>query len=261
MQHISLRYLKSLISDNCFQPEEMPSDTTILVVFFSDAKHTTIQHIHLSLVVCHISCNLYGQSEILPFIMFIEKDLEKARQRHDEGRDPGRVHSYAMLVTNFSGIMAVPTDPPYCLVYSIVYNDNIATQNQNHFNTAGSPSGVCTHNFMCCALLQHADLTEAHKQKYEGNRFTVPCGAQYKTLFPEITMLHNHQGLLINHNSQKPYPMFMVRDFCLVDKVFLGTPRDSLLFDSEDLTRLKRKGYQVFTFKEKLPSSSSKKEK
>ena len=115
---------------------------------------------------------------------------------------------------------------------------------------------------MCHALLQHTDLTEAHKGKYEGSHLIVPHGAQYKTLFPEITMLHNHWGLLINHNSQKPYPMFIVGDFCLVDKVFPGTPRDSLLFNGEDLARLKRKGYQVSTFKEeKPPSGSSKKEK
>ena len=167
-----------------------------------------------------------------------------------------------MLVTNFSGIMAVPMDPPYCLMYPIVYNDSVATQNQNHFNTTGSPSGLCTHACMYHALLLHADLTEAHKQKYEGSHLIVPCSAQYKTLFSEITMLHNHWGLLINHNSGKPYPMVTGRDFCLVDKIFLGTPRDSLLFNGEDLTRLKRKGYQVSSFKEEKPSSSSsKKEK
>ena len=144
MQYISLTYLKSLISDNCFQPERIPSDavsssTTILILFLSDAKHTTIQHIHLCLVVHHISCNLYGQSWILPFIRSIEEDLEKVRQRHDEGKDPGGVCSSTMLVTNFGSIMAVPMDPPYCLVYPIVYNDNVAAQNQNHFTLQAAP--------------------------------------------------------------------------------------------------------------------------
>ena len=267
MQHVSLMYQRSLISDNCFQPEGMPSDavsssTAILVVFLSDAKHMTIQHVHLSLVVYRVSCNLYDQSGILPFITSIKEDLEKVRQRHDMGKDPGGVHSYVMLVANFGGIMAIPMDPPYCLVYPIVYNDDVAAQNQNHFNTVGSPSGLCTLDLMCHALLQHADLTEAHKWKYEGSCLIVPCGSQYKTLFSEITMPRNHQGLLIDHKSQKSYPMFVVGDFCLVDKVFLGTPGDSLLFNGKDLARLKRKGYQVSTFKEeKPPPSSSKKEK
>ena len=202
MQHISLIYLKSLNSDNCFQPEGTSSDvesssTAILIVFLSDAKHTTIQHVHLGLVVCWVSCNL----RILPFIMSIEEVLEGARQRCNMGKNPGGVHSYAMLVANFSHIMAILTDPPYCLVYPIVYNDNIAAQNQNHFNTVGSPSGLRTHDLMCRTLLQHADLTEAHKWKYEGSCLIVPHG--------------------------------------------------------KDLPRLKRKGYQVSTFKEEKPPSSS----
>ena len=102
MQHVSFMYLKSLISDNCFQPEGMPSDaasssTTILIVFLSDAKHMTIQHIHLSLVVHRVGCNLYDQDGILPFIKSIEEDLE----RYDMGKDPSGVHSYAILVANF----------------------------------------------------------------------------------------------------------------------------------------------------------------
>ena len=117
MQHVSLMYLKSLISDNCFQPEVTPSDavsssTAILIVFLSYEQHMTIQHNHLGLAVCCVSCNLYNQDGILPFINSIEEDLKKVRQKWDPGKNPGRVHSYAMLVTNFCGIMAVPMDSP-----------------------------------------------------------------------------------------------------------------------------------------------------
>ena len=212
MQRISLTYLKSLIIDNCFQPEGMPSDAVsgsmaILRVFLSDEQLMTIQHVHLGLVVCRISCILYDQDGILPFINFIEEDLKKARQRWDVGKDPGGAGSYAMLVTNFGSIIAIPMDPPCCLVYPMIYSDNVATKNQNHFNTMGSPPGLHTHTFICHALLQHADLTEAHKQKYNGSCLIVPRGTQYKTLFLEITMLHNHWGPLIDHSSRKPYPM------------------------------------------------------
>ena len=49
------------------------------------------------------------------------------------------VHSYAMLVTNFGGIMAIPTDPSYCLVYPTIYSNDVAHKNQNHFNTTAAP--------------------------------------------------------------------------------------------------------------------------
>ena len=148
-----------------------------------------------------IGCNLYDQDVIFPFINSIEEDLKKVRQKWDAGKDPGRVHSYAMLVANFGGIMAVPTDPPYCLVHPMIYSDDIAIKNQNHFNTTASPPGLHTHGCLCHTLLQHADLMEACKWKYNGNHLIVPHGTQYKTLFPEITMPCNHQGPLIDHSS------------------------------------------------------------
>ena len=130
MQCISFMYLKSLISDNCFQPEGTTSDTAsgstaLLIVFLLDEQHTTIQHIHIGLVVHCIGCNLYDQDGILPFINSIEENQKKVWQKWDTGKDPGGVHSYAMLVTNFGGIMAVPTDPPYCLIYVMCDKDGL----------------------------------------------------------------------------------------------------------------------------------------
>ena len=124
-----------------------------------------------------------------------------------------------------------------------------------------APPGLHTHGCICCTLLQHADLMEAHRQKYNGSHLIVPCSAQYKTLFPEITMLCNHWGLLINHSSRKPYPMVFIGDFSLVDKIFPGSPMDSLLFNGEELARLKIKGYQVSTFQEEKPHPNSPKRK
>ena len=172
-------------------------------------------------------------------------------------KDPGGVCTYAMLVTNFSGIMAIPTDPPYCLVYPTIYSNDVDIKNQNHFNTVASPPGLYTCSCICCTLLQHADLMEAHKWKYNGSCLIVPWGTPYKTLFPKITMLHNHWGLPINHSNEKPNPMVPIGDFSLVDKIFPGSPTDSLLFNGKELARLKRKGYQISTFQGEKPHPSS----
>ena len=69
-------------------------------------------------------------------------------------------------------------------------------------------------------------------------------------------MLHNHQGLLIDHSSGKPYPMVMVGDFSLVNKIFPGSLGKSLLFNGKELAKLNSKGYQVSTFKEEKPYPS-----
>ena len=216
-----------------------------------------IQHVHIGLVVRHVGCNLYNQDGILPFINFIKEYLKDVRQKWDVGKDPGEVRSYNMLVANFGSIMSVPTDPPYCLVYPMIYSDSTPIENQNHFNTVASPPGQHTCGCICHILLQHADLMEAHKRKYNGSCQIISHSAQYKTLFPEITMPCNHWGLLIDNSSGKPYPMVPVGDFSLVDKIFPGSPADSLLFNGKELARLKRKGYQVSTFQEEKPCPSS----
>ena len=130
IQQVSLTYLKSLVSDNSFQPEGMKLDSysssiAILLVFLSDEEHQSIKHMHIGLVVHHGGCNLYTQDGILPFMKSLEENLAKVRNRCAGGKDAGGACSYTLLVANYGGIMAVPTDPPYCLGYPTVYNDGV----------------------------------------------------------------------------------------------------------------------------------------
>ena len=184
--------------------------------------------------------------------------LKKARDRCAQNKDPGGVCSYSLLIANYGGIMAIPTDPPYCLVYPIVYNDD--TEDQNHFNTAASPSGMHTHACMCHTLLQHVDKDPDHRKTYEGSHLIIPCGAQYRTLFLEIVVPGNHWGPLNDPNTGEPYPMATAGDFCLIDPLFPGSPGDSLLFKEDDLNRLKGKGFRVSTYREEKPQPTVPKE-
>ena len=147
--------------------------------------------------------------------------------------------------------MAIPTNPPYCLVYPTVYSDD--AEDQNHLNTAASPSGMHTHSCMCCTLLQHVHRDPVHQRTYEGNHFVIPQCTQYRTLFPEIVAPCNHWVLLIDHNTGEPYPMVAMGDFCLMDPIIPGSPGDSLLFKEDDLDRLKRKGFCISTYREEKP--------
>ena len=168
MQHVPLTYLKSLVSEDSFQLKGMTMDavsnsTAILIVFLLDDQHEAVQHVHIGLIVCHIGCTLYEQKAILIFIHSIKEDLERERLKQASGRDLGSAHSYPMLVANFGGLMALPTDPPYCLIYPNTYSEEVALENQNHFNTTGGPPGLHTSSCICHTLLQHVDLTKAHR--------------------------------------------------------------------------------------------------
>ena len=254
MQHVPFTYFTSLVSENHFQPEGTTMDptshtTAIFLVFLSDDQHETIKYIHIGLVVCCASCHLYEQKAIPWLIKSIEYDLKKARSKWAAGKDPSKAHSFSMFVGNFGGLMAVPTDPPYCLVYSNIYYNEVPPEDK-------------THACICCSLLWHADLSEAHRQNYHESHLVIPWGAQYSHLLPKITMLHNHQVLLIDLHSREPFPMVPVGDFQLVDKIFPGMPRDSLLFNSDNLTKLQKMRFQIPTYlKEWLPGTESKVEK
>ena len=165
--------------------------------FPSNEEHQHIEHVHISLVVHHDECCLYMQDGILPFVKSIEADLKKAR-------DKCGAHSYSLLIANYGGVMAIPTNPPYCLVYPTVYNDDM--EDQNYFNTAASLSGMHTHACMCHTLLQHTDKDLVCQRTCEGSCLIIPHGAQYRTLFPEIIAPCNHWGPLIDHNTGEPYP-------------------------------------------------------
>ena len=57
-------------------------------------------------------------------------------------------------VENLSGIMSIPMDPPYCLVYPTTY---VKGAKPNHFNTQNSPTGTCLHHCVCQATLQFSN--------------------------------------------------------------------------------------------------------
>ena len=117
--------------------------------------HQGIQHVHIGLVVHHVGCNLYTQVGILLFMKSIEEDLAKVRQRCACNKDIGGAHSYALLVATYGDVMAVPTDLPCCLMYPTMCNAGM--EDQTHFITVASPSGMHTHVCMCHSLLQLMD--------------------------------------------------------------------------------------------------------
>ena len=141
--------------------------------------------------------------------------------------------------------MAVPIDLPYCLVYPNIYSTTVPNEDRHHFNVQGGPPGLRTHTCICYTLLQHTDLSEAHRWKYHRSCLVIAQGVQYSHLLPEITMLRNHWALLVDLHMGDPFPLVLVGDFQLEDTTFPGMPGDSLLYNSEDLTKLCRLRLQM----------------
>ena len=160
-----------------------------------------------------------------------------------------------LLIANYRGMMALSVESPYCILYPIIYNDEVV--DKTHFNTKDSPSGMCTKVGMCRFFLHLADKDPANRRRFEGSHLMVLCGTQYDHFFPEITTLHNHQGPLGSPNTGQPYPVVSVGDFCLMDSFFPCCPGDSFVFHESELTKLWKKGYSVSIYHEETPKSTS----
>ena len=196
-----------------------------------------------SSLVSHVGSELFGQDGILPFIESIESDLKQVREMCKQGREVSHMQSYTCLMANYGGMMALPTDPSYCLMYPTVY-------------TTGSPLGLCTKACVCHSLLHLMDMDPMNRQQFKGSCLLVLHGAQYKNLFPIITEPCNHRGLLIDLNTEQPYPMEVVGNFCLEDTFLPGCPGDSLLFHDDELAELAKQGFCIPTYKVKARESA-----
>ena len=152
MQRISLDALCTLLSEGAFMPPQsnMPPKLSrmmaILLVFQVDSEHKRIINVYVGLVVCRVDSHLYSPNQINDFIQDIDVDLQEAHNALKAGRDASKRHTYCLFVDNLSGVMSIPMDPPYCLVYPTTY---IKGTKPNHFDTGNSPVGMCLHRCVC----------------------------------------------------------------------------------------------------------------
>ena len=250
MQHVPYHYFNNMAQDHTFQPvktvlKDASDTTTILLVFLSDDQMTSIEHVHIRLMVRCIRSQIYEPKSIPQFIQYIEADLKHTKGRQEASGSALRVWSYCMFVVNFRGMLALPTDLPYCLVYPNIYSSSVPEEDRHHFNAGGSLPGMHTRVCICCAPLQHADMSTDHRQQHHGSCLVIPQGAQYDHLLPKIMMLHNYEVPLVNLSTGEPFPLVPVGDFQLKDNIFPGTPGDSLLYTSKELMKLQKIKFQV----------------
>ena len=148
MQHISLEGLRTLLSEGAFTSlqsntaPKMSRTMTILLVFQADSEHKRIINVYVGLVVHQVDCHLYSPNQINDFIQDIDVDLWMVCDALKAGHDASKRCAYCLFVDNLSGIMSIPTDPPYCLVYPTTY---VKGTEPDHFDTRNSPTGMHLH--------------------------------------------------------------------------------------------------------------------
>ena len=216
---------------------ELSRMMAILLVIQVDDQHEKITKVYIGLVVHHIESHLYAQEKILDFMSNIEVDLKAVCNALKAGGDLGKRHAFCLFVNNYGGIMSIPTDPPYCLIYPMSYMKDVEL---DHFNTCNNPAGTCLHHCICHATLQYMNDNPHYHRAYGGSHLILPCGAQYKEqLFPKILEPWNHWALLTDPVTKEPFPMELMGDFRSTDTIFKGCYGDSFLYSDVDLGRLR----------------------
>ena len=257
MQCLSLDSLQKLIAEGAFMPPqskgspELSRTTAILQVFWADSQHKGITDVYVGLVVHWVESRLYTPDQILDFIKEIEVDLQVACNVLDARGDPGKRHTFCLFVNNLRGALAIPTDPPYCLVYPTCYVRDV---NLDHFDTHNNLAGTHLLCCLCHATLQFSNDEPKEHTNYARSHLILPCRDQYNDqLFPAILELWNHRSPLIDSAMGEPYLMEMVGDFRAADLIFKGCYRDSLLYSDADLHWLRQWGIHLLTFQGEIP--------
>ena len=143
MQCISLDYLRKLIAEVAFMPSmvegalKLRGTTAILLIFQADNQHEKITNVYIGLVVHHVESHLYAPEKILDFVSDIEVDLKAVHNTLKAGGDQGKRCAFCLFVNNYGGIMSVPMDLPYCLIYPMSYMKDMEP---DHFNTCNNPA-------------------------------------------------------------------------------------------------------------------------
>ena len=126
MQCLGLVDFKALIDQNAFQPPGTPASsishtTALLLIFHADVNLKDIGHVNIILIMHCQACNFYQQDAICGYMGSIRTDLVVAKKKYGVAGCKLPVQSYALLVGNFEGRIAMPTNPPYYLVYANTY--------------------------------------------------------------------------------------------------------------------------------------------
>ena len=86
MQCIPYHYFNNMAQDHAFQPvkavlKDASYTTAILLIFVSDDQLTSIEHVHIGLMVGRIGSQIYEPKAIPQFIQYIEVDFQHTKEK------------------------------------------------------------------------------------------------------------------------------------------------------------------------------------
>ena len=136
-----------------------------------------------------------------------------------------KCRAYIMLIWNYGGHMAYATDPPYCVAYAADYKNTSDPSKMTPCEPLNHTYAMVTSNIVVRRLLSLPNWEPAERRLTKGGRLLILMGVQFGPgLFPEIVILHNHAGPLINSTMWQEVLFQTIGPFRAIDTIFPGLP-------------------------------------
>ena len=211
--------------------------TAILLAFIPDRHLEDIESIGIGNVIQRRGSPLGDISSINTVIESIRSILDtKCKKSHPKCR------AYMMFIGNYGRHMAFATDPPYCVAYAADYKNNDPSK-MTPCEPLNHAYAMVTSNMVVRRLLSLPNWEPTDRKHTKGGCLLIPRGVQFGPgLFPEIVILHNHTGLLVDSAMWQEVLFQTIGPFQAIDTIFPGLPGDLELFTAEEVAKLKELG-------------------
>ena len=196
---VHLSTFLQFVEQGSFNADNLPLDgysqtTAILLAFIPDWHLEDIKSIAISNVIRRCGSPLGDISSINMVIKSICSILDTECKK-----SPLKCRAYMMLIGNYGGHMAYATDPPYCVAYAVDYKNTSDPSKMTPCEPLNHAYTMVTSNMVVRRLLSLPNWEPVERKLTIGGCLLILRGVQFGPgLFPEIVILRNHVGPLVN---------------------------------------------------------------
>ena len=214
MHTVSFCTFLQFVEKGSFNPDNLPADsyshtTAILLAFVPNLCLADIECMGIGNVIRRCRSPLGNIDSVHTVIdhicMVLATECIKASPKH-------RV--YMMLIGNYGGHMAFATDPPYCVVYAMEYKNTNDPSKMTPREPLNHRFAMTASNLVVRRLLSVPNWEPVERKLTTGGYLLIPRGVHFgPKLFPDLLILRNHAGPLIDSITWQKIPLWMVGPF------------------------------------------------
>ena len=199
--------------EGAFNPDHLAphccSQTTAILIALLPGRHLQdIESVGIGCIIRRFGAPLGDMSAVGTVIDSVQSVLKSEADKQRPHR-----RAYMMLIGNYGRHMAFTTEPPYCVAYAAEYWDKDPSKM--------TPREPVNHSYVMVSdkmivrrLLSMPNWDPSERRRTKGGHLLIPRGVQYSPkLFPELVVLCNHAGPLVDPTTGHDAPFQTIGSF------------------------------------------------